>query len=176
MATPHHPSSHGPVPGNPYSASGEHGYAPAPGNYAPAPGGYAGPAPTGYAPPAPACRACGGQAAANFKVRSHMGILILMRFEHLDGPFCRACGIAVVRQMTTRTLCLGWWGPLSLVILNPFTLVWNLFAYLKYSKLPRRRPPRDAPTLTRARRCFGGRRHTWPSSPWPGPSGSSPRS
>lgn len=136
MATPHHPSSHGPVPGNPYSASGEYGYAPAPGNYAPAPSGYAGPAPTSYAPPAPACRACGGQSAANFKVRSHMGILILMRFEHLDGPFCRACGIAVVRQMTTRTLCLGWWGPFSLVIVNPFTLVWNLFAYLKYSKLP----------------------------------------
>ncbi|MBW5480451.1 hypothetical protein [Streptomyces bambusae] len=59
-----------------------------------------------------------------------------MRFEHLDGPFCRACGTAVVRQMTTRALCLGWWGPLSLVIFNPFTLLWNLFSYLKYSKLP----------------------------------------
>ncbi|NXY97370.1 hypothetical protein HYE82_23945 [Streptomyces sp. BR123] len=82
------------------------------------------------------CRACGGQAAANHKIRAHVGVLILMKFEHLDGPFCRTCGIAVVRQMTTRALCLGWWGPLSLVIFNPFTLLWNLLAYLKYSKLP----------------------------------------
>ncbi|MEU9144966.1 hypothetical protein [Streptomyces sp. NPDC048349] len=135
MATPPHASSHGPVPGNPYSTSGGYGYAPAPDTYAPTPGGYAapGPAPTAYAPP---CRACGGQTAENVKVRSHMGILILMKFEHLEGPFCRACGIAVVRQMTTRTLCLGWWSPISLVIVNPFTLVWNLVAYRKFSKLP----------------------------------------
>ncbi|MGW4688919.1 hypothetical protein ACWEPM_29045 [Streptomyces sp. NPDC004244] len=155
MATPHQPAGHGPVPGNPYSTPG--GYtpapapapAPAPGSYAqapapaPAPGGYVGPLPMGHVPPE--CRACGGRAAANHKVRAHVGVLVLMRFEHLDGPFCRACGIAVVRQMTTRALCLGWWGPLSLVLFNPFTLVWNLFVYLKYSKLP---PSTPAPGRT----------------------------
>ncbi|WP_405792370.1 hypothetical protein OG753_39180 [Streptomyces sp. NBC_00029] len=137
MTTPHHPAGHTPVPGNPYShnagGGGEAAYAPAPGGHAPS--AYAGPAPAaGQA--SPPCRACGARIAVNFKVRAHMGILIMMKFEHLDGPFCRACGIAVVRQMTFRTLFLGWWGPLSLVILNPFTLVWNLTAYLKYSKLP----------------------------------------
>lgn len=143
MATPPHASSHGPVPGNPYSAPGEHGHAPAPGNYAPMPSGYAAPGSMSHAPRA--CRACGAPSAADFKVRSHVGILIMMKFEHLDGPFCRACGIAVVRQMTTRALFLGWWGPLSLVIFNPFTLVWNLLAHLKFSKLP---PSAPAPGRT----------------------------
>ncbi|MEU6298327.1 hypothetical protein [Streptomyces erythrochromogenes] len=81
----------------------------------------------------------------DFKVRSHTGVLIMMRFQHLDGPFCRDCGLAVVRQMTYRTLIIGWWGPLSLVILNPLTLVWNLVAHLKYRALP---PSDPAPGRT----------------------------
>ncbi|WP_234323799.1 hypothetical protein [Streptomyces sp. NRRL F-2580] len=145
MATPqHHASGQGPVPGNPYGAAGGYGQTPAaPWNQAPAPGGYGAPAAPTQVPRS--CRACGGQSAEDFKVRSHVGILIMMKFEHLNGPFCRACGIAVVRQMTTRTLCLGWWGPLSLVIFNPFTLVWNLLAYRKFSKLP---PSTPAPGRT----------------------------
>lgn len=131
MATPQPPTNYG-GPG-----------AGAPHNYPPAPGGYPAPAPMGYAQPL-CCRVCGGQAAADLKVRAHMGILIVMKFEHLKGLFCRDCGIAVVRQMTTRTLCLGWWSPLSLVIFTPFTLVWNLFAYLKFGKLP---PSAPAPGL-----------------------------
>ncbi|MGW2255688.1 hypothetical protein ACWCXH_36875 [Kitasatospora sp. NPDC001660] len=38
--------------------------------------------------------------------------------------------------MTTRTLCLGWWSPFSLVLCSPFTLLWNLVGYRKFSKLP----------------------------------------
>jgi hypothetical protein len=63
-----------------------------------------------------------------------------MRFEKLDGPFCRTCGRAVVRQMTSRTLALGWWSPLSLVAVYPFTLVWNLIAHRKISRLPASMP------------------------------------
>ncbi|MFE5489363.1 hypothetical protein ACFQ8S_01465 [Streptomyces virginiae] len=124
MATPHHPAGHGPATGNPYDAPGGQAHPPAWGSAA---------APT-------ICRACGGQTAVNFKVRAHTGILIMMRFEHLDGPFCRDCGLAVVRQMTYRSLILGWWGPLSLVVLNPLTLVWNLVAHLKYRALPASAP------------------------------------
>ncbi|MFG2335254.1 hypothetical protein [Streptomyces yangpuensis] len=120
MATPHHPAGHGPATGNPYDA----------------PGGQAHPPVWGSATVPTVCRACGGGTAVNFKVRAHTGFLIMMRFEHLDGPFCRDCGLAVVRQMTYRTLIVGWWGPLSLVILNPLTLVWNLVAHLKYRALP----------------------------------------
>ncbi|UQA91392.1 hypothetical protein [Streptomyces halobius] len=86
--------------------------------------------------PVPGCRSCGAPAAVNFSVRAHEGLLVVMRFHRLDGPFCRSCGRSVVRQMTTRTLALGWWSPLSLVALAPFTLLWNLTAYRKFSKLP----------------------------------------
>ncbi|MFJ6940204.1 hypothetical protein [Streptomyces sp. NPDC101132] len=134
-----------------YAAPPQGGYAAPPQGYAvPPQGGYAAPqqaghpvpGPAGHPAPAPggffvptACRACGSQEAANVKVRAHLGLLIVMRFEHLDGPFCRTCGISVVRQMTTRALCLGWWGPLSLALFNPFTLLWNLYAHRKYAKL-----------------------------------------
>ncbi|WP_051795900.1 hypothetical protein [Streptomyces sp. NRRL S-87] len=168
MATPHHPTGPAPAPGNPYTTPA--GHTPAPGGPVPAaPGGHAAAAPVGYAAPAPGghaapgpaaaqagtgpvyfvppttCRACGGQAVAHTKVRAHVGFLVVMRFEHLDGPFCRACGLSVVRQMTTRALMLGWWGPLSLVIFNPFTLLWNLRAHLTYRKLP---PSAPAPGRT----------------------------
>ncbi|MCH0541803.1 hypothetical protein I3F58_19985 [Streptomyces sp. MUM 203J] len=134
MATPQPPANYGaPATGAPYN------YPPAPGGH-PAPGGYPAPAPVGYGQQPVCCRVCGGQAAADLKVRAHMGILVVMKFEHLKGPFCRDCGIAVVRQMTTRTLCLGWWSPLSLVIFTPFTLVWNLFVHRKLGKLPASAP------------------------------------
>ncbi|WP_248001431.1 hypothetical protein [Streptomyces sp. RPA4-5] len=117
------------------------GQAPAPGYPVGQPHAYAhpghGPMPGYPAPPAPTqCRGCGSAAAVNFAVRAHQGLLIMMRFQKLDGPFCRSCGRSVVRQMTTRTLCLGWWSPISLVAFTPFTLIWNLVAHLKFSKLP----------------------------------------
>ncbi|WP_329453496.1 hypothetical protein OG894_43895 (plasmid) [Streptomyces sp. NBC_01724] len=58
--------------------------------------------------------------------------------------------------MTSRTLCLGWWSPLSLVALTPFTLVWNLVAHRKFSRLPASMPapgrqslPEGAPVYRR---------------------------
>ncbi|MFI8940714.1 hypothetical protein [Streptomyces syringium] len=38
--------------------------------------------------------------------------------------------------MTGKTLLQGWWSPLSLVLLTPFTLLWNLFVRAKINKLP----------------------------------------
>ncbi|WP_331718354.1 hypothetical protein [Streptomyces sp. NBC_00624] len=100
--------------------------------------------PYGYGQPAqapmPGCRVCGAHPAEGFTVRAHQGLLVVMRFEKLDGPFCRTCGRAVIRQMTTRTLLLGWWSPLSLVAITPFTLLWNLVAHRKFSKLPASTP------------------------------------
>lgn len=98
-----------------------------------------------YAPPyahapAPGCRNCGAPEAANFAVRAHVGVLIMMRFHTLNGPFCRRCGRALVRVMTTKTLCQGWWSPFSLVIFTPFTLIWNLIAAMKFGKLPHSDP------------------------------------
>ncbi|WP_052713686.1 hypothetical protein [Streptomyces katrae] len=91
--------------------------------------------PYGHAP-APGCRNCGAPQAALFSVRAHVGVLVLMRFHTLNGPFCRPCGRSLVRTMTTKTLCQGWWSPLSLVLFTPFTLFWNLLAAIKFGKLP----------------------------------------
>lgn len=90
--------------------------------------------------PAPGCRNCGAPEAANFAVRAHVGVLIMMRFHTLNGPFCRRCGRSLVRTMTTKTLCQGWWSPFSLVIFTPFTLLWNLIASIKFGKLPEPTP------------------------------------
>ncbi|WP_066935184.1 hypothetical protein [Streptomyces sp. NBRC 110611] len=73
--------------------------------------------------------------AATVTVRAHQGLLIMMRFQKLEGPFCRTCGTAVFRQMTAATLALGWWSPFSLVFFTPFTLIWNALARTKLNKL-----------------------------------------
>ncbi|MFJ2627689.1 hypothetical protein ACIO6T_30885 [Streptomyces sp. NPDC087532] len=97
---------------------------------------------TGQQPGTPArCRACWAQPAANVTVRAHQGVLVVMRFHKVDGPFCRACGRAVIRRLTTATLCQGWWSPFSLVFFTPFTLVWNLVAHRKLAALTPPGPP-----------------------------------
>ncbi|WP_199896507.1 hypothetical protein [Streptomyces niger] len=63
-----------------------------------------------------------------------------MRFQKYDGPMCGNCGIAVYRTMMTATLCQGWWSPFSLFIFTPFTIIWNLIARGKVSKLPHPAP------------------------------------
>ncbi|MFJ9338475.1 hypothetical protein ACIRP0_04170 [Streptomyces sp. NPDC101733] len=119
----------GGYPQSPYVQGQQAGY---PGQH---PGQYPG-------APAPGCRACGSPEAVNMTVRAHVGVLVLMRFHRVDGPFCRQCGRAMVRAMTTKTLCQGWWSPVSLVVFTPFTLIWNLIAATRFSKLP---DPRPAP-------------------------------
>ncbi|MFB6614136.1 hypothetical protein ACFCV9_07950 [Streptomyces sp. NPDC056367] len=89
-----------------------------------------------WQPGVPICRSCGAQPAAEVTVRAHMGLLIVMRFFKVDGPFCKSCGTSVVRDMTTNTLGMGWWSPFSLVFFSPFTLIWNLVVSRKLAALP----------------------------------------
>lgn len=81
------------------------------------------------------CRFCGSVPAVQATVRGHQGMIILMRFLKLDGPYCRFCGIATFRDMTAKTLWQGWWGFLSAII-NPITILINLIARAKFGKLP----------------------------------------
>jgi hypothetical protein len=69
-----------------------------------------------------------------------------MRFQHLDGPFCRDCGLAVFRDMTARTLLQGWWGIASFFI-TIGTVAKNAFLSRRFSSLgaPRRDPAVRAP-------------------------------
>jgi hypothetical protein len=92
------------------------------------------------------CRLCGSAPAAPGRLRSHQGIILLMRFRHLDGPFCRDCGLAVFRDMTARTLFQGWWGFASFFI-TIGTVVKNAFLGRRFASLaaPRRDPAVQAP-------------------------------
>jgi hypothetical protein len=62
-----------------------------------------------------------------------------MRFLKLQGPFCRTCGIASVRDMTTKSLWQGWWG-IGSAIVNPITMLMNLEPWAKFRKLPEPAP------------------------------------
>src|SRR5262249_57864366 len=96
------------------------------GGQAPAPGGW-GRAPAGptRGPGPHECRLCGSVPASDVTFRGHQGMLVIMRFLHTRGPFCRDCGLATFRSMTGKTLWQGWWGYLSLVI-TPITVLINL--------------------------------------------------
>jgi hypothetical protein len=71
------------------------------------------------------CRLCGSVPTADVTFRRHTGMLLLMRFGSLKGPFCRDCGLYVFRKMSAHTLLLGWWGWASFFI-TPITLLINL--------------------------------------------------
>lgn len=81
------------------------------------------------------CQFCGSVPAANIPFRAHRGILVLMQYRKMPGPFCRDCGIAAFRQMTADSLVQGWWGPLSFLIANPVTLLANLVNRARIGRL-----------------------------------------
>ncbi len=95
---------------------------------------------------APICRFCGGYPAVQATVRGHQGMIVIMRWLSLRGPFCRFCGISAHRDMTTKTMWQGWWGYGSFLI-TPFVLLYNLIPRSRFHKLPAPqpgfRPPMD---------------------------------
>ncbi|MCY0917140.1 hypothetical protein OS965_02965 [Streptomyces sp. H27-G5] len=107
---PQQPAGHG----NPFAAGVPPQGAPSPhvGHQAPQQGGHG-------------CRLCGAQPAAQATVRGHQGMVLMMRSLSVQGPFCRDCGTATVRDMSAKTLWQGWWGPMSL-LLTPITVLRNL--------------------------------------------------
>jgi hypothetical protein len=86
-----------------------------------------------------ACRMCGSVPAAPAKFRGHQGFVVMMRFLSLDGPFCRDCGLATFRRMTSRTLVQGWYGYASFII-TPITILMNIVRRGKIAKLPQPQP------------------------------------
>jgi hypothetical protein len=139
-----------PPQGNPYAAQPHPAYGPPQAPYAqpqplPAypnhPGSYGQPmggVNAGLPHSAPqqlTCRVCAAYPAVDVTIRSHQGMFLLMRFHKWEGPFCRTCGTALFRAAITKTLWQGWWGPLSAVIFNPFTIIKNLVVRRKINKL-----------------------------------------
>ena len=87
------------------------------------------------APPGPACRACGARPAIAATARAHRGLVIVMQFRSIEGPFCRDCGISVVRRLSEQTLWQGWWSPVSLFV-APVVLGLNLVLRIRFDRLP----------------------------------------
>ncbi|MEV6288042.1 toxin-antitoxin system, toxin component [Kribbella sp. NPDC051770] len=85
------------------------------------------------------CRFCGAVPAVQAKVRGHMGLLIVMRLLRLEGPFCKTCGTASVRDMTAKSMWQGWWG-IGSAIINPFTMLSNIGPWKKFQELPEPAP------------------------------------
>jgi hypothetical protein len=85
------------------------------------------------------CRFCGGYPAVNATVRGHQGLVILMRFLKLEGPFCKTCGTATVRDMTAKSMWQGWWG-IGSAIVNPITMLMNIGPSQQFKNLPEPAP------------------------------------
>ncbi|WP_433156971.1 LppU/SCO3897 family protein [Kribbella sp. CA-247076] len=112
---PHQPTQPFPQPGSPYQQPGQH-QQPMPQNVL-------------------QCRFCGAFPAEQATVRGHQGMIVVMRFLKLQGPFCKTCGIATVREMTAKSMLQGWWGIGSMIV-NPITMLMNLEPWAKFRKLP----------------------------------------
>jgi hypothetical protein len=87
------------------------------------------------------CRFCGNMPAVQTTFRQHTGIIVVMKFDKVVGPFCRNCGLYAFRSTMSHTLVAGWWSWLSLII-APITILINLVRRAKVAKLP---PPMVTP-------------------------------
>ncbi|GAA1570126.1 hypothetical protein GCM10009789_24610 [Kribbella sancticallisti] len=85
------------------------------------------------------CRFCGAVPAVPATVRGHVGLIVVMRFLKLEGPFCKTCGVATIREMTSKSMLQGWWG-IGSAIVNPITMLVNLGTYSKFKNLPEPAP------------------------------------
>ncbi|MFC7241229.1 hypothetical protein ACFQO7_01930 [Catellatospora aurea] len=93
------------------------------------------------------CQNCGCSPAAEMTFRGHRGLIIMMQFLKERGTYCRTCGLAIFRTMTSRTLVQGWWGWASFII-TPFILLMNLFARRKLNRLTEPVPAPDGSSGT----------------------------
>jgi hypothetical protein len=80
------------------------------------------------------CRFCNNGPAVQTTFRQHTGMIILMKMERIEGPFCHNCGLAAFRSTTAHTLIAGWWGWIS-VVAAPITILVNLINRRKVAKL-----------------------------------------
>ncbi|MER7515984.1 hypothetical protein [Streptomyces sp. NPDC126499] len=148
---PQHPVPYGQQPygQQPYGQQ-PYGHAPGPYGQQPSYGQQPhGQLPWGAGPSGPqgGCEVCGAQPTAAVTVRSHQGMVVLMRTVTRRAALCRTCGLAVYRKMTSETLVTGWWGLFSFFV-TPFIVLGNVLgARAALRRLPEpqgaQRPPLD---------------------------------
>lgn len=88
-------------------------------------------------PPRLLCRFCGLSPAAVGTFRTQVGFVVGFSIRPTYGPFCRTCGTALFRNLTTDALQKGWWSGLSLVIVNWCVLAANLWNFRQVKRLPK---------------------------------------
>ena len=94
----------------------------------------------------PRCRHCLRTPAIDVRPRITVGVLIAHATDEAEGPFCRPCGTARARALTSRTLLVGWGAPLA-PFANVRTLIHNarVLRGLKALPVPKKGPlPRYA--------------------------------
>ncbi|WP_370413218.1 hypothetical protein [Streptomyces fradiae] len=84
--------------------------------------------------PAGGCQVCGSLPALRTTLRSHQGLVVIMRTCKNRATLCRDCGFALYREMTARTLYQGWWG-LASFFYTPVVLVLNLVQRIRLGRL-----------------------------------------
>jgi hypothetical protein len=100
------------------------------------------------------CRFCGAVPALAATAHGHRGLVLVMQFRSLPGPFCRDCGIAAVRTVSAQTLWQGWWGIASMVV-TPVVLLLNLVLRIRLDRLPSPvRPYGSPPPIPAGRPLF----------------------
>jgi hypothetical protein len=83
--------------------------------------------------------------AVDVTFRGHRGMVFMMQFLHLEGPFCRDCGLATFRDMSAKTLIQGWYGYFSFLA-TPVTVLVNVARRGKVANLAAPRPPSWGPS------------------------------
>lgn len=91
------------------------------------------------------CRYCGCVPAASVSYRAHRGLVLIMQFRKIEGPFCRSCGLEAFRRMTSDTMLEGWWGALSFFI-TPVILMRNAILRHRVANLDPPQPPPHGPS------------------------------
>jgi hypothetical protein len=97
------------------------------------------------------CEQCGRAPVQRFKVRRHVAMVTRMKVIQVEPVLCRECATKLLVDFTKRTLVQGWWGPISLFVANPATILLNLLNLVKARRMP---PPS---TLEVAAAPFGAR-------------------
>ncbi|MGW7444614.1 LppU/SCO3897 family protein [Kitasatospora sp. NPDC054795] len=113
-----------------------------PASDAPAPG----PGLPGYGEGQLSCQHCGSVPAVDATFRGHLGLVIILKYLKTRGPFCRSCGIATHREMTSDSLWQGWWGIPSMIV-NPIIMLINIPQRLKVDKLAEPLPGAPRPPM-----------------------------
>ncbi len=99
---------------------------------------------------------CGLGPARELTIRSHVGIVVPIKFARVRAPFCRDHGIILAKQYLRRTWLQGWWGPISFFV-NLFVIAADMRALRRARRLPfpvakRTRRAPAAPSETAAAR------------------------